>query len=131
QAAVLGEVFWTGAVLVLTRLRHENEDGSASPGHDRLRDRIESLLGELADRDYLVSASESSLPGEKQYEFRHRLERELVAKMTDPARAERYAAFAAEWLETRVGERSEAELELLAGLHERAGQKRRAAFHPH
>jgi len=59
--------------------------------------------------------------------FKHNLERDLVANSTEPARKVRYHRLAGQWLETRLAQRSEEQLEFLAQLYERGGDNRRAA----
>jgi predicted ATPase/class 3 adenylate cyclase len=85
DAAVLGKVFWSGAVAhVAERDRHELE---------------ESLYG-LERRELVRRERRSSVAGELEYAFRHVLVRE-VAYETVPraARAERHLR-AAQWLES-------------------------------
>jgi tetratricopeptide (TPR) repeat protein len=126
KAAALGSVFWTGALVVLSRLNRE-------VGEEELLDdaRAETgrMLRDLVERDYLLHMPDSSLPGEDEFVFKHNLEREFVAKSTAPDRARRYRLFAAQWYETRFVERSEETLEYLAGLYEAGGNTRRGAYY--
>jgi tetratricopeptide (TPR) repeat protein len=128
KAATLGNVFWTGAVLVLSRLRHAEAGGDErrEAGGD-LRERIDALLAELVERDYLLRIPDSTLPGEAEYCFKHNLERELITKLTEPELTRRYHLYAAQWLELRTTERGEEQLEALAKLYERGSDTRRAA----
>jgi len=126
KAGALGAVFWTGALIVLTRLNREFGEEEL---HDNLREEIDSILKDLVERDYLLHMPDSTIPGEEEYAFKHNLEREFVVKATPPERAKRYRLFAAQWLETRLVERNEETLEFLASLYEQGGNTRRGAYY--
>jgi predicted ATPase/class 3 adenylate cyclase len=88
RAAVIGRVFWGGA---LERLSPELES-------------IEQPLDDLILRDFVMRESRSSISGEEAYRFKHVLIREVAyAGLSKSARAEYHAGFA-EWLKERAGE---------------------------
>ncbi len=125
KACVLGNVFWTGALVVLTR-----QDDVSAPvvfGRDEVREEISRMLADLMERDYLLKMPDSTIPGEEEYVFKHNLERELIAKPVDPGRLRKHNLLCAQWFEAKPGERNEEQLEFLAQLYERAGSRRRAA----
>lgn len=135
KAAVFGNVFWLSAVIALTRLELVD---SAPPDEpldfdwgegERVRRRLSDLVSLLGERDYLLplDREDSSLPGDVEIVFKHNLERELIVRLTDRSRSARYHLSAAQWLESRISGRSEEQLEFLAGLYERGGDKDRAA----
>jgi tetratricopeptide (TPR) repeat protein len=126
KAAALGSVFWTGALVVLSRLNREVGEEEV---HDDLRKETEQVLQDMVERDYLLHMPDSSLPHEDEFVFKHNLEREFVIKSTAPERARRYRLFAAQWLETRVLERTEETFEYLATLYEQGGNTRRGAYY--
>ena len=135
KAAVFGNVFWLSAVIALTRLEL-SQDGQPQPALDfdwgegeRVRRRLSDLVSLLAERDYLLplDSEDSSLAGDLEIVFKHNLERELIVRLTDRERLARYHLSAAQWLESRITGRSEEQLEFLAGLYERGGDKDRAA----
>ncbi len=135
KAAVFGNVFWVSAVIALTRGEQpapkqvpdalELEWGN---GED-VRRRVSDLIAILADQDYLLplDAEDSSIVGETEIVFKHNLERELIIRSTEPGRLARYYLAAAQWLEAKTVQRSDEQLEFLAGLYERGGDTRRAA----
>lgn len=139
KGAVFGNVFWTGAIVALTRLGEQPameadsvasiSDFDFSDGGEGVRRRIQHLVDELVDRDYLLrlDPEDSTIAGDEELVFKHNLERELIAKSTEAARTRRYHRTAAQWLETKLGARSEEQLEFLAQLYERGGDRRRAA----
>jgi tetratricopeptide (TPR) repeat protein len=126
KAATLGSVFWTGALVVLSRLQREMGEEELQ---DDLRAGIDRILGQLVDRDYLLRMPDSTIANEEEYVFKHNLEREFVQKSTAPERARRYHLFGAQWLETRIAERTEENLEFLGNLYEAGGNQRRAAYY--
>ncbi len=134
KAAVFGNVFWISAVIALTRLEAPPR-APASPleiewgNGEEVRRRISDLIAGLADRDYVLplEASDSSIPGDVEVVFKHNLERELVVRSTESGRLARYYLAAAQWLEAKQTQRSDEQLEFLAGLYERGGDTRRAA----
>jgi tetratricopeptide (TPR) repeat protein len=85
RAAVIGRVFWGGAV---RQLAGDVED---------VDDVVESLLA----RDFLLRESRSSISGEQAFRFKHILIREIAySGLTKSARAELHEAFAS-WLHGR------------------------------
>jgi tetratricopeptide (TPR) repeat protein len=135
KAAVFGNVFWASAVIALTRLEHPPPPTDLGPlelewgnGED-VRRRVSDLISILADRDYLLplEPDDSSIPGDIEVVFKHNLERELIVRSMEPGRLARYHLSAAQWLEAKLHSLREEQLEFLAGLYERGGDRRRAA----
>ncbi len=135
KAAVFGNVFWVSAVIAMTRLeasppRHTPEPLELEWGQgEDVRRRISDLISILADQDYLLplDADDSSIGGDVEVVFKHNLERELIIRSTEAGKLARYYLAAAQWLEAKLSQRSDEQLEFLAGLYERGGDTRRAA----
>ncbi|HXG75879.1 MAG TPA: AAA family ATPase, partial [Gaiellaceae bacterium] len=88
RAAVIGRVFWRGA------LEHLSPD---------VRD-LGRGLDDLLQREFLLREARSSISGETAYRFKHLLIREVAyGGLAKLARARHHAAFA-EWLGERTGE---------------------------
>jgi class 3 adenylate cyclase/tetratricopeptide (TPR) repeat protein len=88
RAAVVGRVFWRGALVHLS-----GDEGS-----------VEAALDDLLLRDLVLLESRSSIMGEQAYRFKHVLIREVAyAGLSKSARAEHHAHFA-EWLKERAGD---------------------------
>jgi tetratricopeptide (TPR) repeat protein len=88
RAAVVGRVFWRGALAAL------------SPDEDDVDGALEALLW----RDLVLREPHSSISGEEAFRFKHILIREVAySGLTKSARAELHAAFAA-WLRGRGAE---------------------------
>ena len=87
RAAVIGRIFWHGALAHL------------SPGAD-----VDELLDDLLLRDFVLGEPRSTIIGERAYRFKHVLIREVAyGGLTKAARAELHARFA-EWLRERAGD---------------------------
>lgn len=136
KAAVFGNVFWISAVIALTRLeKAEKQHGTVAAldlewGHgEDVRRRVSDLISVLADRDYvlMLDTDDSSVPGDVEVVFKHNLERELIVKATEPRKLARYYLAAAQWLESKLSNLRDEQLEFLANLYERGGDARRAA----
>jgi predicted ATPase/class 3 adenylate cyclase len=88
RAAVIGRIFWEGAL-------------------ERLSPELESLDDPLEDlrlREFVLDEERSSIRGERAYKFKHVLIREVAyGGLSKSARAEHHARFA-EWLKERAGE---------------------------
>src|SRR6476646_10356243 len=87
QAAVIGRVFWRGAL-------------------DHLAPELagDGVLEALCERDLISTFERSPIPGDHAYQFTHVLIREVAyAGMTKVERAEKHRQFA-NWLEQREGE---------------------------
>jgi len=135
KAAVFGNVFWVSAVIAMTRLETQPPAVHAGPleiewgeGED-VRRRVSDLVASLAERDYVLplDVDDSSIPGESEVVFKHNLERELIVRSTEISRRARYYLSAAQWLEAKTVQRSDEQLEFLAGLYEKGGDELRSA----
>jgi class 3 adenylate cyclase/tetratricopeptide (TPR) repeat protein len=99
DAAVLGKVFWVGALA---------EIGGRDKGE------IEVALHELARKELVRPARTSSMEGESEYSFWHLLVRDVAyAQIPRGERARRHRSAAA-WIERKAGERVEDVAEVLA-----------------
>ena len=99
DAAVVGKVFWAGAV-------------AAMGERDVLE--VNEAMRELARKELVRPARHSSMAGEAEYAFWHVLTRDVAyAQLPRPSRATRHVA-AAEWLEAKAGQRVEDIAEVVA-----------------
>jgi tetratricopeptide (TPR) repeat protein len=99
DAAVMGKVFWAGAVV---------EMGAREQGG------VELALHELARKELVRPGRTSSMEGESEYAFWHLLVRDVAySQIPRGERARRHRAAAA-WIERKAGERVEDLAEVLA-----------------
>jgi class 3 adenylate cyclase/tetratricopeptide (TPR) repeat protein len=90
RAAVVGRVFWAGALASLAR----DLDGAD----------VSRLLDDLLLRDLVLPEVRSSISGERAYRFKHVLIREVAySGLSKSVRAEQHERFA-EWLQERAPE---------------------------
>jgi tetratricopeptide (TPR) repeat protein len=126
RAAAMGSVFWPGALVALER------SGRKTPAHWNLDggseiDFIETALESLEDRDYVARMQSSSFPGEAQYAFKHKLERQRLAALTSEDSRRLYHQTIADWLEYKQPEHPSREHLVLLAYHlEYAGAPARA-----
>jgi class 3 adenylate cyclase len=99
DAAVLGKVFWVGALAEIG---------------DRKESELELAMHELARKELVRPARTSSMEGEGEYSFWHLLVRDVAyGQIPRAERARRHRAAAA-WIERKAGERVEDLAEVLA-----------------
>ncbi len=112
DAAVVGKVFWAGAVAEM------GERDSAD---------VIGAMRELGRKELVRSARHSSMAGETEYAFWHVLVRDVAyAQLPRASRAARHVA-AAQWLEAKAGDRAEDIAEVLAHHYATALELTRAA----
>jgi hypothetical protein len=121
RAALIGGVFWFGGLVVLDRADREppvlwNEED------DESRLDITDRLQRLMERDYVMRLPDSTFPGDAEYVFRHRQERERISALTSPADARKWHRLLADWLDSKPEIRThEQYLEMLAEQREKSG----------
>jgi predicted ATPase/class 3 adenylate cyclase len=99
DAAVVGKVFWAGAVAAI---------GEREPAL------VERVLHELARKELVRPARQSSMEGDRELGFWHVLVRDVAyGQIPRAQRAAKHVA-AAEWIESRAGERIEDLADVLA-----------------
>jgi class 3 adenylate cyclase/tetratricopeptide (TPR) repeat protein len=112
DAAVVGKVFWSGALV--------------SMGGRDARD-VEQALHELARKELVRPSRSSAMEGEAEYGFWHVLVQDVCyAQIPRAARAARHQAAAA-WIEEKAGERAEDLADVLAYHYQSALELNRAA----
>jgi class 3 adenylate cyclase/tetratricopeptide (TPR) repeat protein len=100
-AAVVGRVFWTGAVGAVV-------DGEGNP------ETLDGLLEQVERRELVTSRLSSSMAGQREYIFKHVLTRDVAYEgLPRRDRAEAHARVA-RWIESTVGDRRVEFVELLA-----------------
>ncbi|HZN22079.1 MAG TPA: AAA family ATPase [Gaiellaceae bacterium] len=112
DAAVVGRIFWTGAVASLGR---------------RASDDVRRDLNELVHREFVRPLRTSTLEGEDEFSFWHALVRDVAYQQIPRApRAEKHLAAAA-WVEDVVEGRLEDQAEILVHHYGRALELARSA----
>ncbi len=128
RAAAMGSVFWLGALVSIER-RGAPPPEVWEAGEAPDRKRIQTMLADLTERDYVLRLPDSTFSGDTEYVFKHNLEREALVKMTSPGTARGFHAAIADWLASKENLRAHEEsIGMLARHRELAGSTRRAAI---
>lgn len=121
RAATMGSVFWMGGLLAIARL-----DSSAPDMWSRTsvtdESAIREILGELKERDYILTLPDSTFPDDEEFAFKHNLERETLLKLLPKGQAKRFHKAIADWLSFKQHVRTHEEyMGQLARHQEQAG----------
>ncbi len=103
RAAVVGRVFWDGALARLVRV-----------------DDLDDALRTLRRREFVVERLASSIPGQREYSFKHVLTRDVAYESLPRAERGRTHAETAAWIEETSGDRAGELAELLAHHYDAA-----------
>jgi DNA-binding SARP family transcriptional activator/class 3 adenylate cyclase len=103
RAAVVGRVFWDGALARLVSV-----------------DDLDAMLQTLRRREFVVERMSSSIPGQREYVFKHALIRDVAYASLPRAERGRAHAEIAVWIEETSGERTAELAELLAHHYDEA-----------
>jgi predicted ATPase len=115
DAAVVGEVFWAGAV---TEMGNQDQE------------QVQAVLHELTRKDLVRAARRSSMAGQTEYSFAHALIRDVCYEQIPRAdRAQRHRRAAA-WIERMAGERAADHAEIIAAHYTTALELAQAAKDP-
>lgn len=123
-ASLMGSVFWRGGFVALYRAGDEAPE-FWRPEDDEDIPRIDEILTELVDRDYILKLPDSNFAGTDEYIFKHNKERLALGARISPSLKRRYHQTIADWLEHQSNIQSnEQDAAMLA-------QHREAANEPH
>lgn len=112
-AAVVGRSFWPSAIAPIAGLT-EDETVKA----------LEALIA----KELVVTRPRSAIADEREYAFRHILARDVAYNILPKAQRQRAHAETARWLESRIGERVEEVVEILAEHLRIAGDSRAGEY---
>lgn len=131
MAAVVGSSFWFGALCALNRAHFdrwpEEHRYWRTPSREEA---LRQLLAEFEEKDLVRQVRESRIPGEAEYQFKHRIERDMLYQALTGRRRREYHHLVAQWLEMGLQARSESMYEAVADHFEQGGQPERSAeFH--
>ena len=115
DAAVVGKVFWVGAV---AEMEAQNQD------------EVQAVLHELVRKELVRPVRRSSMADQAEYSFAHALIRDVCyAQIPRAERAQRHR-LAAAWIERMAGERAADHAEILAAHYTTALELAQAAKDP-
>ncbi len=119
QAAVVGPIFWLGALVAIERTHREPPVLWGGSGD--IEPHMEDTLEGLVERDYLIHMPDSTFVGDQEFAFKHNLEREMIRNTVSPVIIKTCNATLAQWLEYRVPEHNEEFVDMLASSYEKGG----------
>lgn len=101
DAALMGETFWLGGLVVLERARREGAVDVDAIEWDDAPAAIAAALDALARRDIVRANTASALRGEREFTFKHWVERRLHAERVQEPWRGRAHRLLAQWLQVR------------------------------
>lgn len=123
RAAIVGEVFWEGAVVAMTRI----EKGIDNPfGDDVVATEVREALRRLVTAELIAPIEESELAQEREFVFAQPGLRDAVLREQDDTVRRRRHDVCAAWLELAAGPRAEDLSQAIAGHLEKAGLREAA-----
>jgi tetratricopeptide (TPR) repeat protein len=128
RAAAMGNIFWTGGLIALSRLGSEPWDPTLVFAPDPSIEETKRMVGALVERGYLKKADSSFMGDEAAWCFADVDERMLVEATVDQEITRRRKRFAAQWIEARAGKSmSIDQIENIAILYQDGQDPRRAS----
>ena len=112
DASVVGQTFWSGAVAAMAGLESRHVDEG---------------LDDLTVRELIERTPSSSMAGEDEFVFYHGLVREVAYRQIPRGSRARRHRLAAQWIESRIGDRAADRAELLAHHYLQAVELGRAS----
>lgn len=101
DASVVGNTFWLGAVVALDRQRRESPEGTIALDDRADHDAVAAELDALVRRDILLEHPSSSIRGEREYSFKHWVERRLHRSDLQADETKRMHQRLAQWFQVR------------------------------
>jgi tetratricopeptide (TPR) repeat protein len=116
RAAAMGNAFWIGALVALDRTGRKVPNLWEATTETEL-ETIESALGSLEQRDYVVKMPNTSFQAESQFAFKHKLERQKLVALTSEETSRKYHQTIADWMQHHQPEHSTREHLALLAYH--------------
>lgn len=134
MASCVGSLFWSDLVHCLDRLRRNADDRPENPlladdDSHRARSGVDDVLESLERKDIIRRQSESRLPDQQEFFFKHRLERKALYDSLPARIRQRYHRLIAQWVDRKSIDGSDGIAEFVARHYARARCLRRAASH--
>ncbi|MBM4360225.1 MAG: tetratricopeptide repeat protein [Deltaproteobacteria bacterium] len=128
-ASVMGSVFWRGGFVALYRSGDEAPEFWRIDMDDEDLERIDGLLADLVERDYILKLPDSNFAGTDEFVFKHNKERAALESRISPTLRRRYHQTIADWLEQQSTIHSnEQDAAMLARHREAAGDTQAAGL---
>lgn len=126
--AVMGSIFWRGGFVAMMRADEEAPE-FWEPNQADDEEKIDNILQDLVDRDYILRLPDSTFPGTEEYIFKHNKERVAIEQRLSTGVKTRHHRTIADWMEHRANIHSNEEyLAMLANHWERGGEPYQAGL---
>jgi len=125
-AAVVGEIFWTGALVAIERFNVEVPEQIGNLRRDKLTWEISRSIDRLVALRF-IQQRDSSLSNEPSWAFRSSLQWKVASTIVPEAARSRYHRIVEQWLRVHAGADTQDHLEDLARHAKLAGDTVRAA----
>jgi tetratricopeptide (TPR) repeat protein len=119
-ASVMGSVFWRGGFIPLYRADDDAPE-FWSPRDDEDVTRVDEILADLVERDYILKLPDSTFPGTDEYIFKHNKERVAVEQRVSAAAMKRHHKCVADWMEHQSSVHSNEEYCAMLASHRDLG----------
>jgi len=119
-ASVMGSVFWHGGFVALYRAGEEPAELWSVADNEDI-ERIDEVLNDLVERDYILKLPDSTFPGSDEYIFKHNKEREAIRQRIPSNAMRRHHQTIADWLEHQSNIHSNEEYAAMLAQHREAG----------
>jgi tetratricopeptide (TPR) repeat protein len=119
-ASVMGSVFWRGGFIALARADEDAPD-FWTPDDNEDIERIDEVLADLVDRDYILKLPDSTFPGTDEYIFKHNKERVAVEQRISATVKRRHHKSVADWMDHQATVHSNEEYCAMLAMHRELG----------
>jgi tetratricopeptide (TPR) repeat protein len=119
-ASVMGSVFWRGGFIALARADEDAPD-FWTPEDNEDVERIDEVLADLVDRDYILKLPDSTFPGTDEYIFKHNKERVAIEQRISAAVKRRHHKSVADWMDHQATVHSNEEYCAMLARHRELG----------
>ncbi|MCA9624552.1 MAG: AAA family ATPase, partial [Myxococcales bacterium] len=125
-ASMMGSVFWRGGFVALYRADEEAPELWGPEDNEDI-ERIDEILQDLVERDYILRLPDSTFPGTDEYIFKHNKERVAVSQRVSAVAKQRYHKTIADWMEHQGGVFDNEEYAAMLASHRDLGGEAYAA----
>lgn len=130
RAAVIGDTFWFGALLMLYRSEGElspEQERSWSLDTDNQVRLLRETLDSLEKKDIISRSNDTAFVGEAEYKFKYAIERESILERREPRSNEAFHRLMAHWFEIHGSDHLDEYYEEVVHHYEHGGKPELAA----
>ncbi len=129
RAAVVGPVFWRGALIPLLRIDQGSRDSMANWVDWPDVDGLDEILQRAVDAGVVVEMPDARVDGDREYAFARPRERDILCTELPEEMLAPMHASVAQWMEYRAGDGGDVHLLQIADHYRAGGNVSRAAYY--